>query len=179
MIRRLHIDDAAAYANLRREMLVESPLAFASSPGDDMFSSVERARQKLKPTPESVIFGAFDPGLIGAVGLYRDRHVKSSHKAHLWGMYVNPDRRRQGIAADLLTATLQHARELAGVSCVQLSVSSAAPAARGLYERFGFHLGGTEPDALRHEGQTVVEYHMALRLGDTGPGRERRTEDGK
>jgi RimJ/RimL family protein N-acetyltransferase len=87
-------------------------------------------------------------------------------------MYVAPDRRGQGVAADLLTATLRFARGLTGVSCVQLSVMSAAPAARGLYDRFGFLLWGTEPDALRHEGQTAVEFHMVLHLDeiDRGPG---------
>ena len=179
VIRRLHIDDAAAYVDLRREMLIDSPLAFASSPGDDLFSSVDRTREQLRRTAESVIVGAFDPDLIGAVGLYRDRHVKSSHKTHLWGMYVTPDRRRQGIAADLLNATLRFARSLPDASWVQLSVSSAAPAARVLYERLGFHLWGTEPDAIRHEGQTVVEFHMALPLGDAASATGDRTEDEK
>jgi RimJ/RimL family protein N-acetyltransferase len=166
VIRQLRVDDAAAYAELRREMLLDSPLAFASSPSDDLFATLEATSEQLRRAPESVIFGAFDPDLVGAVGLYRDRHVKSAHKAHLWGMFVAPDHRRRGIAADLLNATLQYARDLTDVSWVQLGVSSAAPAARELYERFGFLPWGTEPDALRHDGQTVVEYHMALRLED-------------
>jgi len=166
MIRQLQVDDAAAYAELRHEMLVDSPLAFASSPIDDMFASVEATRERLRQSPESVIFGAFVPELVGAVGLYRDRHVKSSHKAHLWGMFVVPGHRRRGIAVDLLNETIQYARSLNEVSWIQLGVSSAAPAARALYERFGFRLWGTEPDALQLDGQSVVEYHMALRLED-------------
>ena len=148
VIRRLHIDDAAAYVDLRREMLLYSPLAFASSASDDLFASLETTRERLRRASESVIFGAFDPNLVGAVGLYRDRHVKSSHKVHLWGMFVAPDHRRTGIAADLLNVTLQYARDLTDVTWVQLSVSAAAPAARKLYERSGFRLWGTEPDAL-------------------------------
>jgi RimJ/RimL family protein N-acetyltransferase len=147
-------------------MLLDSPLAFASSPSDDLFSSLQATRERLQPTPESTIFGAFDQGLVGAAGLYLDRHVKSSHKAHLWGMYVVPDHRRKGIAAGLLDVVLEHARQLPCVSCVQLSVSSAAPAARRLYERAGFRVWGTEPEALRHGGETAVEHHMMLRLGD-------------
>jgi RimJ/RimL family protein N-acetyltransferase len=80
-------------------------------------------------------------------------------------MYVVPGHRRQGIAADLLQAALRHARLLPGVSWVHLSVSSAAPGARRLYERTGFEVWGTEPEALRHDGQSVVEHHMALHLG--------------
>jgi RimJ/RimL family protein N-acetyltransferase len=101
---------------------------------------------------------------VGTVGVFRDRHVKAAHKAHLWGMYVAPHQRRQGIAADLLQAALRHARTLPGVAYVYLSVSTAAPAAQRLYERAGFRVWGTEPDALRHAGQTAAEHHMTLRL---------------
>jgi len=164
MIRELTIDDADAYVKLRHEALLDSPLAFAASPADDFASSTDAVRDQLRRAPESVIIGAFRNHLIGAVGLYRDQHLKSAHKAHLWGMYVMPSHRGQGIASELLDAALRHARALPGVSWVHLSVTSAAPAAKRLYEQAGFQIWGTEPDALRHDGQTVVEYHMALHL---------------
>jgi len=44
-------------------------------------------------------------------------------------------------------------------------VTERAPEARRLYERAGFELWGTEPDALRHAGESVTEYHLALYLG--------------
>jgi RimJ/RimL family protein N-acetyltransferase len=61
-------------------------------------------------------------------------------------------------------AALDHARTLPGTSWVHLAVSEAAPEARRLYERAGFTVWGTEPDALRHDGRTVVEHHMAFRI---------------
>jgi len=164
MIRELGDDDAQAYIELRREALSESPLAFASSPEDDVAASAEAVRELLRHAPESVILGAFRQHLVGAVGLYRDRHLKSSHKAHLWGMYVLPGHRRQGVGSELLDAVLRHARGLTGVSWVHLCVTSAAPEAQRLYERAGFRVWGTEPDALRHNGVTVTDYHMALHL---------------
>jgi ribosomal protein S18 acetylase RimI-like enzyme len=164
MIRLLRDNDAQVYTKLRREALLDSPLAFASSPADDFFSDPEAVREQLRRDPEFVIIGAFENDLIGAVGVYRDRHLKSSHKAHLWGMYVVPSHRRQGIATELLDAAVRHARTLPGVSWVHLSVTSAAPGAQRLYERAGFRVWGAEPDALSHGGQTVVEYHLALRL---------------
>jgi RimJ/RimL family protein N-acetyltransferase len=163
MIRELSEQDAEAYVELRREALLEAPLAFASSPADDFVSTPEVVREQLRRAPESVIIGAFREHLVGAVGLYRDRHLKSSHKAHLWGMYVTPSHRGHGIASELLAAALRHAGALP-VSWVHLTVSSAAPAAKRLYERAGFQSWGTEPDAMRHDGQTAVEYHMALNL---------------
>ena len=162
MIRELATEDVEAYAVMRRAALVESPLSFSASVADDFVSSPEAVRRELDRAPESTIFGAFRPELVGAVGIFRDRRVKASHKAHVWGMYVVPTHRRQGIGSELLDATLNHARKLKGVSCIYLSVSSAAPEARVLYERAGFQIWGTEPDALSYNGQTVAEYHMAL-----------------
>ena len=95
MIRPLREEDAEVYLALRREALLDSPLAFASSPEDDFATSVETVREHLRQAPDSVILGAFRPDVVGSAGLYRDRHVKSSHKAHLWGMYVKPGHRRR------------------------------------------------------------------------------------
>jgi len=164
MVRELTIEDAEAYVAVRRESLLQAPYAFASSTADDIMSSPEAVCEQLRRSPDSTIFGAFRPDLVGAVGMYRNRHVKSSHKAHIWGMFVAPDHRRLGIGSDLLQAALTHARKLQGVSWVYLSVSSAAPGARRLYERAGFQVWGTEPAALHYDGRTVVEQHMALCL---------------
>jgi ribosomal protein S18 acetylase RimI-like enzyme len=167
-IRLLLPDDAEAYFALRREMLMGAPLAFAASPEDDVAHSAEAVRELLGRAPESVILGAFRPRLVGAVGLARDRHVKASHKAQVFAMYVKPEARGRGIASQLMEAALDHARKLPGISWVQLGVSSSAPEARRLYERLGFRVWGAEPDALRHGGAAVVEYHMALCLEPAG-----------
>jgi RimJ/RimL family protein N-acetyltransferase len=164
MIRLLREEDADAYAELRRQALLDTPLAFASSPDDDLISDPEAMREQLRRAPESIIVGAFHDHLVGIVGLYRDQHRKCSHKAHLWGMYVTPAHRHRGLASELLRAVLQHAEAMPGVSWVHLSVSSAAPEAQKLYESAGFRPWGTEPDALRHDGRAVSELHMALHL---------------
>lgn len=164
MVRLLTEADAEAYFELRRASLLDTPLAFASSPEDDVASSADAIREQLRSGSGPAIFGAFRPGLVGAVGLGRDRHVKAAHKAYLWGMYVMPAFRREGIGAELLQAALRHARSMEGVAWVHLSVSSTAPAARRLYERAGFATWGTEPEALRYAGQAADEHHMALRL---------------
>ena len=164
VIRPLRNADAESYVTLRRQGLLEAPLAFGASPEDDIAASAEAVRDRIRQGPEWVILGAFQDGLIGAVGLRRDRSVKASHKAHVWGMYVAPGQRGRGVGAELLQAALEHARGLPGVSWVHLAVTSAAPEAWRLYERAGFEVWGTEPEALRHEGRAVVEYHLALPL---------------
>jgi RimJ/RimL family protein N-acetyltransferase len=195
MIRTLGTADVDAWLTLRRLSLRESPLAFSSSPETDM--PAEFVTASLQRGAEWMLFGAFaaaggavgsrtvdgDAGgtpagqpagtpafhgeLAGAVGLFRDRHAKSAHRAHVWGMYVLASHRGQGLGTALLDACVAHARSLSGVSSVQLSVTSAAPAARKLYERAGFRVWGTLPDAFRHEGHAVEEHHMALALSST------------
>ena len=141
-----------------------TPLAFVAAPVDDVFSEEERVREEIGRRPESVIIGAFHSVLIGAVGLYRDRLLKSSHKTHLWGLYVTQTYRRQGVASELLDAVLRHAATLPEVSWVHLKVSAATPGAQRLYERAGFRVWGTEPAGARYNGQTVADFHMAFCL---------------
>ena len=164
MIRTLQDTDCEAYVALRRQALLDAPLAFASSPADDRAATVQAVREQLRRGPNHIILGAFRPALSGVVGMYCGPHLKTSHKVHLWGMYVAPGHRGQGVGAKLLQEAVEQARRLPDVEWVQLSVSSAAPEARRLYERAGFQVWGAEPDALRHQGRTVDEYHMALRL---------------
>lgn len=164
MIRALGESDLDSYVELRRKSLLDAPLAFSASPEDDFAASAASLREQLRRGPDWAIYGAFRPELAGFIGLFRDRHLKSSHKVHIWGMYVAPQHRRHGLARDLLRAAIGHARSLPGVSWVHLSVNSSAPEARRLYERAGFRVWGSEPDALRHGGQSTLEHHMALPL---------------
>ena len=164
-IRLLTPADADTLFALRRQALTADPLAFAASPEDDLAASPDTVRAMLGGDDPAVIYGAFDgDALCGMLGLYRDRKRKLAHKIHLWGMYVAPAGRGRGLAAGLLAAALRHAATLDGVTRVQISVSDTADAARALYERTGFRVWGTEPDALCHEGRAVAEHHMTMDL---------------
>jgi GNAT superfamily N-acetyltransferase len=166
MIKQLQDDDAQAYADLRLQALTEAPLAFGSSPENDIGASLDRARELLgRLGPDSTILGSFDGDrLVGTTGLYRTPKPKTAHKAHVWGMYVTPACRRQGRAEALLQATIDFARALDGVDWIEIGVTSAAPEALALYEKAGFVLWGTEPDALRHEGLSADLHSLGLRI---------------
>jgi len=163
-IRILNQDDAGELFRLRRNALLDSPLAFLASPEDDLASSEATVRELLKPQRESVVFGAYTHGLIGMLGLYRSNQRKAAHKANFWGMFVLPDCRGQGVAVRLLDAAIHYARTLDGVTSVHLSVSESAVAARRLYEKAGFQTWGVEPDAIRFEQRINSEHHMRLPL---------------
>jgi ribosomal protein S18 acetylase RimI-like enzyme len=125
-------------------------------------------RGLLKPQPESVVFGAYAQGLIGMLGLSRANQRKVAHKAKLWGMFVVPACRQQGVGIRLLDAAICYARNLDGVTSIHLSVSESAAAARRLYEKAGFETWGIEPDAIRFENRSDGERHMRLPLPGTG-----------
>lgn len=164
LVRRLTEDDVSAYVELRARMLADVPLAFGASPGHDFMSSADTVRVQIARGDDSAIYGAFDQGLVAAIGVYREDRPKTRHKMHVWGAYVVPAHRGRGLGRRLLDAALAHARAVSGVAIAHISVTDAAPAARRLYEGAGFQPWGSEPDALRHEGRSVTEHHMLLRL---------------
>lgn len=166
LIRALAEDDLEAYVALRRRSLDEAPLAFAASPESDFAASADALREQLRRAPDWMLFGAFAPGLAGAAGVLRPSHPKAAHKMQIWGMYVLPEHRRRGIAAELLGAIVRHARSVEGVEWVGLGVTDAAAGAKRVYARAGFVTWGREEDALRHGGRSVAEEYMALRLRD-------------
>jgi ribosomal protein S18 acetylase RimI-like enzyme len=98
MIRARQDHDAEADAAFRRQALPDLPLALAASRADDFVSSPEAVRAQLPHPPEWGILGACRPGLIGAVGLFGDRHLKAFHKGQRWCLYVAPSHRRRGVA---------------------------------------------------------------------------------
>ncbi len=164
-IRRLVCQDTDALIRIRREALEQDPSAFSASPADDVGLQADFVRESLS-RPDQATFGAFNPALVGLVGVVRDRQLKASHKARLWGLYVCAANRRLGIGRLLVEAALRFARELDGVSQVHLSVSESSAAAFALYEQLGFVRWATEPDGLRSGTRLVTVHHMVLSLGN-------------
>lgn len=172
-IRAITIDDVPAYVALRREMLRADPWAFAASEDADIGCDEIKMRERMSE-PGQMVVGAFDadceqgaqPGapLLGAAGLVRNRHAKLAHRAMIWGVYVAPKARGQGVGAAIIGALVDAARTWPGLDSVSLSVSERALAAQRLYERCGFVAWGREPAALRLDGVAYDEIHMVRML---------------
>ncbi len=162
-IRALTEADCEAFYHLRRRALIKEPLAFGSSPEEDRLSSPDAARELIGGlSPDDQIFGAFSPELVGIVGLIRQKRIKSRHKLNLWGMYVAPEFRGQGVGHGLVKEAIAWASST-DAKTIGLSVSSESTAVR-LYQRLGFQIWGTEPRARIHEGQVMDEHQMYLDL---------------
>lgn len=168
-VRRLDAADAVVFRTLRMRGLVECPLAFAASPEDEAEEPDAAIGARLDDRAGGEVYGAFtgDGKLVGVVGLGRERMRKLAHKAVLWGMYVAPEARRQGVARALVSHLLSEAAALPGVRQVTLGVHAGNHGARALYESLGFVAWGTEPAAAWVGGQPQDETWMVcvLQLG--------------
>lgn len=161
-IRSLTTDDAAALQALRLEALEQAPQAFGSSHEEERDLGPDVFRLWATPTETSVIFGVFVDGrLAGMAGVGRQSRLKMRHKAHIWGVYVSPNLRGQGLARQVLLAALAHIEAMPGVQQVKLSVSAGNASALALYETLGFQTYGREPAALCVDGVMHDELLMA------------------
>ncbi len=166
-IRFLNAQDAVACRALRLQALRDEPTAFFSDYERELQFSLEEfaARMSVAGDPSSGTFGAFEgETLVGITGFSREIRAKRAHISSLWSVYVLPEYRGQGIAARLLDAAINHARQLDGVRQILLSVTAGNEPARRLYRSRGFEAYGLEPDAICVDGAYYDEEHMVLRL---------------
>jgi RimJ/RimL family protein N-acetyltransferase len=160
-IRTLDASDATAFQALRLQGLQEYPSAFASSYEEECGTLVSEVAQRLAPTADHCVLGAFeDAKLIGVTGLARETHRKLAHKAFIWGVYVAPEWRQRGIGRQLVERALEHAAAMPGVRQINLGVNVANRAAIALYESLGFQLFGVERGFMLVEGKLLDENHM-------------------
>jgi ribosomal protein S18 acetylase RimI-like enzyme len=96
-------------------------------------------------------------GVVACVAPPKER----ANEAQLDAMWVSPSWRGTGIAADLATAVIDHARNQ-GVRALSLTVAENNPAARRLYEKFGFAYTG-ERQPRRRDPHSFSE-RMVLQL---------------
>jgi ribosomal protein S18 acetylase RimI-like enzyme len=174
LVRILQVDDIDELIRIRREALESVPTAFASSVDQDRGLDPTTVREVLSSPQKMAIFGLLDDGerVVAMVGVFREEKEKLRHRANIYGMFVSDRFRGRGHGRDLLHAAVEHARSWDGVAQVHLSVSANAPAAKRLYESYGFQEWGREPRALCWKGEFFDESHLILSLAPDGESSE-------
>ena len=129
---------------------------------------VEMVRERTTG-PDFAILGAFveEEGgerLVGVTGFRRHENMKERHKSFIWGVFVHPDHRGQGIAGALLDDLIRRHAAQPGIRQIQLQVTEENAGAVGLYTSRGFQVFGREEEALFVEGRYYTDLHMVRRL---------------
>jgi len=159
-IRPLTSTDAASYRDIRLAGIENSPEAFDSAFEEESVQPLAWYCDRLE---RSRVFGAFrSMELLGIAGFVRHKGEKEAHKGLLWGMYVRPDARKDGVGRRLMEAVIEFARQR--VEVIHLAVVSDSVAARRLYARLGFFEYGIERNSLKQSGQYYDAILMALNL---------------
>ncbi len=160
-LRLLSVEDLEAYRELRLLGLQESPTAFGSSNERESVQDDEFFEKRITATDDQWSLGAFaEDRLVGVLSFVRDSGVKTKHRGALWGMYVHPDWRGQGIGRQLMVDMLKRIDALAGLRWIRLSVTSGNVVAEKLYESLGFVRYGDEPEAMFVDGKYYGMHHL-------------------
>jgi ribosomal protein S18 acetylase RimI-like enzyme len=167
LVRPLVPSNAAAFQALRLRGLKEAPSAFASSEEEEVNTPQDEVAARLRASNDRAVFGAFEGNLlIGIVGVQREALRKLAHKAFIWGMYVAPENRRQGVARELIVHALIYAQQTMHVLQVNLGVNVLNTPAVRLYQDVGFVQYGLERGFLRINGELHDEYQMVCDLSE-------------
>ena len=164
-LRPLEPEDFAAFLELQQDAVLNAPEVFGSD--YDWFDTLsklskEQRYQDYMHFPHVYLLGAFTSTtqLVGLIGFSNDKTLpKTRHKGKIWGMYVIPEERGQGIASTLVDTVLSAAEDL-DIELVQLSVGTQNKDSYSLYLRKGFTVYGTELRAMKVADEYVDEYLM-------------------
>ena len=166
--------DAAEFRELRLGALQDSPIAFSADYQKNLYHPLKHWEDMLTiHADESIIFlaehkrsGPADKNkLIGTTGIARGGSPKTRHSAWVWGVYVKPEWRGLHIAEGLIRSCFTWAKARRIVTA-KLGVAAINKSAVRCYERCGFQIYGTEPQALYYEGE-YYDFHMMSRSLDT------------
>ena len=153
----LSAENWAAFKTLRLEALDAHPEAFGSSFEEEFARTEDEWKAEFK---RSDLFGFFEKNkLVAVAGFFVYSSLKMCHRGVLWGMYIQPDYRRKGIAVALLKTVIAHAQKR--VTQLHLTVVTHNQAAVKLYEKNGFRIYGTEPQSLK-VGTVFHDEHLMV-----------------
>lgn len=165
-IRVLDEPDARAYQELRLSALLINPESFGSTYEREVKFTLETVVERMKPTRDKFMLGAFDDSglLVGIVAFVRESGLKTAHKGYVFGMYIAPEMRGQGLGKSLILELIRKARGCDGLEQINLAVMSENDIAKKLYKSLGFKVYGVEHNALKYNEHYFDEDFMVLKV---------------
>ncbi|NEU09327.1 GNAT family N-acetyltransferase [Flavihumibacter sp. R14] len=164
-IRLISEHDVNDFWKIRLRALREEPGSFSASYEDEVAKPIGDIISWIRQRsgPENYILGYFRNGLlIGIVGFAREQGAKLRHKGRVWGMYISPEVRGQGIGRLLLTEVIRRSSDLESLEQIVLTVTSRNKPAIQLYENLGFSSYGLEKRALKIGAEYLDDVYMVL-----------------
>jgi GNAT superfamily N-acetyltransferase len=158
-VRALTPADVAAYRELHRYGMVESPLGFVDVAATDA-ARTDAEIAAIFERGEG--WGVFEGDrLIGKLTIDALPYPSLAHTFWVHAVYVHPDARGAGASAALMRAAVDAARAK-GALRIALWVNERNAAARRFYERFGFVMTGRIPGGISVGGDLVDDVLMIL-----------------
>lgn len=96
------------------------------------------------------------------VAFIRENDLKNRHKGNVFGMYIAPGSRGQGLGKALMKELISRAKNCDGLEQIKLTVVSDNDHAKNLYKSLEFEIYGTERNALKDQGHYFDEDLMVL-----------------
>jgi len=167
IVRPVQLQDAANLAALRIEAVRDYPLSFTADLAEIESRPPEwwqdMAGRANGDAMELVLVAEADGNLAGMLGVFTPKQPKLAHVGNVWGVYVRQPFRGRGLGRQMLRTAINWARAKSLV-LLKLSVVDGNDTALRCYESCGFTRYGTEPLAVRWEGQLYDEHLLAIRL---------------
>ena len=150
---RLTPKDYDQFYSLRLASLEDCPEEFATD-AEAWKNAVRETINKLlihsEERQDAPILGAWkNDELVGLVGVNRDLRLSVMHKSSLWGLYVLPEHRKQGLGCALLDEVIKVARGTSDLRLIRAVVTITSEDAISLPKKYGFKVFGQEPEAKR------------------------------
>ncbi len=160
MIFRFTPAEADAWRSIRLESLQRSPIAFIQTYEDEAAKTPEQQKRFLT---KNCLLGWRDAQgeVVAVIGFYIPEARRLAHQGRVFATYVRDSHRGKGIADRLMEALIATASEQ--VSQLHLAVDVNNHAARALYERHGFTIYGTHPQALCVDG-IYYDDHLMVKM---------------
>lgn len=170
-VRRLVTDDFDQYYEVRLAGLIECPAAFTTDADAWRSASKETIERHLELSQDgqAPILGAWQGAeLVGLIGMNPEQRASVSHKAGLWGFYVLPDHREQGIGGGLLTDMIGVAKTMPNLRKLRAVVPTSCGKALSLTSKLGFEQFGLEREARQVDGLFHDQSYLSYSLYDKG-----------